>query len=331
MRVDKDALKSEFSLRAFGAKGWQTSPKINCPYCGRGGKFGFMFSGDSGVVHCFFCGTSKPITTYLTNIDRKDLIIKGAPSVSLELKLSKPNFSRDTDSKKLGRITMPHGVKFLTEDEYLDSRGFTKYHYDLFQPSYTNSFLEDKLKGYIIFKIFQDGELVSWLARSRNNYEWHKKNLEDFKNGIGELKLRYINSTGTDFDMILGGIDEVTGETDTVIIVEGMFDKINVDKLLNLGESKKIKCLFSFGNKVSDGQVKLLKCKKSVKNIILLYDFGTQKQSRGYGLTLQNFWNVRVAEIKENGVDPGDITKIYLDKVISEVYDPLKYRTRLIK
>lgn len=55
--------------------------------------------------------------------------------------------------------------------------------------------------------------------------------------------LRYENSIGTNFTKILGGFDELSSSVKDVIIVEGLFDKVGIDNLLQLWDCNSLKCV----------------------------------------------------------------------------------------
>ena len=328
MKINPERVKTDLSLTPFGAKGWLANHNMECPWCGRAGKFGFIFKGKSGVTHCFFCDTSKPVSIFLKETGRTELLSFEREFVSgSKLKSLRPKKTKIKDEIK--DVSLPRGIKRLKNDPYLDGRGFTKEHYKLFQPSFTKHFIEHKLHDTIIFKIFNNGKLVSWLARSRKSYEWHKENLEQFKAGEARLHLRYTNSEGTEFEKILGGLDEITENTEVVIVCEGLFDKINVDRRLKLNKFEETKCIFTFGNKFSSEQMNLLKAKKSVKTVILMYDHGTVKISREVGLNLSNYWQTWIAHLDDPDIDPGDMTLKQLNKVLGSVYSPMNYFSKL--
>ena len=316
--IRADKIISEFSLKPFGAKGWMKNDKLACPSCGRGGKFGFKISDVGGRVHCFICDYSANIYKYLKSTGRSDLI-----STDREYSAKAPikfNFSRFSDEESgediLPEVEMPFGCKNILHDDYLNKKGFTENDYKLFEPCITDSVIERKLNNYLIFKIKQEGRLVAWLARSKHSYDWHEENLRKHKENGDILQLRYRNSEGTDFNKILGGYDEINDNTDTVILVEGMFDRVGVNNKLMLDRQDGVKCCFTFGNKVSDAQISLLRNRKNLKNIVLLYDYGTVKQSKAYGMKLSKFFSTFVCLIEDSKVDPGDMPLPYLLKVL---------------
>jgi hypothetical protein len=211
------------------------------------------------------------------------------------------------------------------DDEYLNNRGFRPEHYAEFEPSYTNTPLEAKLKNFIIFKMKVNGVCVAWWARSRYSKEWHKENLEAYKRHEADLVLRYRNSENN-FQDLLGGCDElIEGKTETVIIVEGIFDKVNIDNLLGLQHLDDIKCCFTFGNNIGQGQINMM-LKKGIKNVILLYDFGTINESKESALKMKELFDrVYVTAIRKPGIDPGNIDLEYLEEVLRGAVDPISF------
>jgi hypothetical protein len=236
----------------------------------------------------------------------------------------------DQENEELVECKLPKGYNRIYFDSYLRERNFKTYQYDQFEVGITNNFLEKRLHNYLIFVLKQEGKMVGWLARSKYSKEWHKKNLEDYKSGICRLVLRYENSKGTDFDKILGGFDEITDNTVTVILVEGLFDKTNTSNILQTNKSEELKVCFTFGNKVSDNQIKLLR-KTKVKNIILMYDSNTIKQSRKYSMELSKYFNVEVCSINDPEIDPGNADKNFIYNLLDNSKNFLYfYNSKLI-
>lgn len=325
IRIDVDEVRSELNLTPFGAMGWLQNKNEACPFCGKSGKWAIKLSTEGGVCHCFRCGVKKGLKEYLKIINREDLIqIEYTNSLKTTLTELIPEVEDYQEEVGLKPITLPKRLKPLINDSYLDERGFTDYHYKEFEPCHTQSPLESKLKDYIIFKMKLEGETVAWLARSRKSKDWHKKNLSQYKKGKASLRLRYENSTGTDFTKLLGGYDELSKKTDTVIIVEGLFDKINIDNLLHLYEIEEVKCVFTFGNSVSKEQIRLIK-NKNVKNVVLMYDDMTVEQSKTAGMMLHKHFQTKIAHLTKPGVDPGDMDIDYLEEILDRLEDPINF------
>jgi hypothetical protein len=325
---NKDEIIQELNLKKFGSKGWLNSKELVCQSCNRSDKAGIYFLENRGVFSCMRCSVKIDLNIYLKQIGRTDLakgevILKQNNSI---LPLF-PQEIEEVEQTYLPKKKLPIGAKMIQKDEYLESRGFLPYHYENFKPCITK--LDLSRKHTIIFQIFDDrGVRVAWIARSKHSKEWHKENLKKYKNGEADLVLRYDNSNNTDFSYILGGINEITEKTDTVIIVEGIFDKVNVDKELELDKQEEVKCLFTFGDSIKEPQIDILVSKKQIKNVYLLYDFGEIENSKRFGILLkkQSKKNVFVCEIDIEGCDPGDLKKQQILSILNKSVDALTFK-----
>lgn len=336
MKVSRERLIQEFNLRPFGAKGWMNNKNLSCPFCGGGGdKFGiYLNDRGSGSFHCMRCDQKGSIFKFLKKIGRMDLLLM-TEDEDFTFKDQLENFlveSRLEDKDlELPEIGKPVGFKPITSDEYLEGRGWTPSQFEQFHVGTT---IEPTLKDKITFLLYEEGRLVGYLSRSKKSKEWHKENLEKAKKGLCKLVLRYDNSKGAEFEKIVGGLDEIVeGETVTVILVEGIMDKANTDKVLGLNDQKEVKCCFTFGCKLSDEQM-LKIFKKGVQKIILLYDSETIQQVKSTSLKMTKFFEVLIGEIiifkdpknkREGMKDPGEMNLEDFEEVFSNLKDPFDY------
>lgn len=314
MKINKQQVIDALGLKYFGSKGWMNSEDTRCPICNRVDKFGVLFTPTGGVTHCFYnCGDNMSLYAYLKHIGRNDLV-----NYEFEVRLSAKVRSLIEEvqvEEEIPEVTLPKGYERIYFDQYLKDRNFRYYQYQQFEVGITNHFLEKRLHGYLIFVLKQRGKIVGWLARSKKSKEWHKNNLEQFKLGKELLVLRYMNSTGTDFEKILGGFDDITERTETVIAVEGLFDKTNISNIVHDNTSEALKVIFTFGDKFSDHQIKLLKT-TAVRKVILMYDANTIKQSKQYSMELSKYFEVDVCYIDNPEIDPGNMTENYFNEII---------------
>jgi len=310
--MNKKKIISEFNLVLFGNKGWYHGD-LACPECGGKDKFGIFFTENSAITHCFYCSIKDSLYNLLQKIGRQDLIEYDKEYVAGK-ELS--GLKEEIKNKEEREIKLPIGFKRIYDDEYLNSRGFNKIKYDSFEPGISD--IDPAVDNKIIFKIFQNKKLKGWLARSKFSKEWHYDNLLKHKEFGERLILRYRNSNN-DFSHLLGGLDDINEETSTVILVEGLFDKINVDKLLNLDENDGLKCCFTFGDDISNEQVELIP--KSVDNIILMYDYKTIRQMKSAAGKLSIYFNVKVAVIDDPNIDPGNMDIKYFQKIFYNLND----------
>lgn len=331
MSFNKQIIIDEFLLKSFGVRGWMRSDLLICPSCGQNDEFAIKFTDNGGVMHCLHsksCNNySSSLYTYLRGVDKLDLI-EFERLIDFDVFPDFSEFNEVVEEEKgsLPFKKLPIGFKRLEFDEYLNSRGFFPKHYELFQVGYTR--LDPSLREHLVFQFFNEGgECIGWMSRSKKDKKWHDENLKKFKAGLCNLQLRYNNSHSTDFGKILGGYNEITRNTDTLIIVEGIMDKVNVDAKLGLLCGEGMKCCFTFGNKISIDQIGLINKFSNIKNIYLLYDGGTIKQSKQCGLfILSNTGkNVRVCDIKQKDFDPGDMDAVQLVESLEQSVDGFEF------
>lgn len=324
-RVNKDKMISEFNLKYFGAKGWMHSEDLPCPFCGKKDKFGVMFNDDGKFVyHCFKCDKKGSVRSLLEKIGRKDLIMSDGDdayevrqAVDASLKYSQ----KKDDDLACEEVKIPLAFKVLEHDDYLEGRGWEPWQYQLY---HAGTSIDPRLKNKIVFLLYENGKVIGYLARSRYSKEWHKENLRKFKEGKAQLCLRYDNSRATKFERVVGGIDEIIeGKTCTVILVEGIMDKANTDKVLHLNESPEVKCCFTFGCKLSHAQMEKL-YRKGVKTVILMYDPGTIQQVKSASLMLSKKFDIFIGELKGDK-DPGEMTFEDFESVFSRMSTPWQY------
>ncbi|MCK9543945.1 MAG: hypothetical protein M0R03_18145 [Novosphingobium sp.] len=268
--------------------------------CERSDKFGILFTNDGAVVTCMRCGESDSLYNYLIKINRRDLIEGFSAPVKNQLK-SLEKVVEESEDRDRKVVCLPGGYTRIYYDDYLDRRGFIPSDYKKYHIGVST---DHKLKNHLIFPIYQNGELKSWLARSRMSKEWHKQNLKDFKNKEASLVLRYYNSEGTEFSEMVGNLDNIVHSS--CILVEGLFDEQNVSNILkSLGIEEG--CGFTFGKSLSEEQVDLL-VEKGIKDLTLMYDPDALKEIEKYVMKYAHrFENIYGVALKGDK-DPGDLS-----------------------
>lgn len=260
------------------------NPKLNrrgqyicdCPFCGK--EQHFYISKTTQLWDCKKCGEYGSIYKLLKQLDKTYLLGGSTVEVRDNIKsirnlIEEQIVDDEVTLKELPVIKMPVGWKVsLASTKYLLQRGITPE--DCVRYNIGSTDLFRKYKNYVLVPIYDDGKIRGFVGR----YGAKK---------VPEDKLRYNNSAGTEFSELLFGYDEITQNTNTVILVEGIFDKIAVDKVLHLWDDEIIKCVCTFGKKISNQQIKKLMLKE-VTNVILLYDFDAIKEIKKYGLELEN-------------------------------------------
>jgi len=300
------------------------NPKLNrrgqyicdCPFCGKPEHF--YISKESQLWDCKKCGEFGSIYKLLKHLD-KTYLIGGATVLdkdtitSLREWIEKEIENESDELVPLPKVLMPVGWKPRLATSYLINRGITDEDCIRYNIGYTT--LMSKFKNYVLIPIFDNGVIRGFLGRYGS-----KK--------VPKEKLRYNNSIGTAFSELLFGYDEIVKwKTRTVILVEGIFDKIAVDKFLNLWGNDEIKCVCTFGKKISDVQQKKL-IFKGVTNVVLLYDFDAIKDIKKYGLELEKSFLTTITYTNKKDID--ECTQEEALEVFSRLYKPRDFNTDVI-
>lgn len=299
----------EMELRAKKDGGNKNLIVPECPYCGKtGGKFGIYIGKETShkkpfMAYCFSCRKSvRDVNQLLSDIGRSDLILEDTTSFE---KLDIPAFYSIEENElddSLEPIEMPMGWRRSFRNVYLTSRGFTMEDYDYFIVGTTcgrNWMYND----YVVFPILDNGDVVGYVAR----HTWSKKDIDEYNahaSASGQYKIRrYNNSTDNEFSKLLYNYDSVVdGETETVVLVEGVFDAIALTRKLDLYDNHRIVPVATFGKKISDVQIyKLLS--KGVANIIVAYDSDAKDATVDVATMLEEYFDVLVAYSSSEGKD----------------------------
>lgn len=260
----------------------------SCPFCGK--EKHFYINRGTQLFDCKKCGEEGNIIKLLHHLNKLFMLgeFKSIDRTKITLlnELSKDNDEEDIDLDVPER-KLPIGFKRVYSDEYLQGRKIKKSNFKKLEIGYTK--LIPSLEDYVIFSIKEDGVCKGYVARCT----WTKKRMQDYEKETGKKKLRYRNDKGAKFSNLLFGFDEITEETETVILVEGLIDKITLDNILDLDSSPEIKCCATFGKKISQFQILKL-FSKHLKKIILIFDDDAIPEMKKYGVLLSNFFNVEM-------------------------------------
>ena len=262
-----------------------------CPFCGR--EQHFYINKKTQMFDCKKCGEFGNIYKLLRFLD-KTYLLNGATIentdtiVSVRSMLASELESSDVSVTELPEVKMPVGWRVLhNSNPYLLNRGITPELCERYKFGSTK--MLRKYDNYVLIPIYDGGKIRGYIGRYGS-----KK--------VPDGKLRYNNSIGTKFAQLLFGYDEITENTATVILVEGIFDKIAVDKVLRLWESEEVKCVCTFGKKISAEQIEKLKV-KGVSRVILLYDFDAIKDIKRYGIELENHFVTSITYTTKKDID----------------------------
>ena len=333
MGVFVDKFKSDFHLVKSGDKGWYVSrikdTGLYCPFCHNENsqKLAFIFSENICSFKCPKCGNSLRLEQFLWRV-KKQQYITSQRQIKQQDILKKKNLIeqyKKEEIKELEEVSLPLFFKRLKYSSYLQNRGAKVGLYKHWIIGKTD--FEKSLKDYIIFVIPEEGKNVGWVARSQKS----KKEIDAYNATHDKKILRWRNSK-CDFAQIVFGLDEITEETQELIIVEGITSKMRVDCELELYKQHKIICCCTFGKKLSDIQLNKIKNKgKNIKKVILFYDSDAIKSSKKviYRL-IYDFQEIKVAfcnfkDEEGNFKDAGDLNKEELLQVLNSLQTPFEF------
>lgn len=264
----------------------------DCPFCGKAQHF--YISKETQLWDCKKCGEYGSIYKLLKQLNKTYLL--GGATVedreqikSIKLLLEEEMEEHEEALELLPVKKLPAGWKISAKSTpYLLDRGITPEDCKRYNIGATD--LYRKYKNYVIIPIYDNGEVRGFLGR------YGAKR-------VPSDKLRYNNSSNTEFGQLLFGYDEIIKDkTETVILVEGIFDKIAVDKVLQLWDIDEIKCVCTFGKKISEEQRRKL-IMRGVENVVLLYDFDALKDIKKYGLELEEYFNTSITYTMKKDID----------------------------
>lgn len=339
-REEKDFIISELTIELHAKLDGGRKNLIvpQCPYCGKeGGKFGIYVGPETErktflVSHCFSCGkTIKDPNQLFKDIGRSDLVIAETADFNF---LENPLFKQKEENEiedDLVVVGMPEGWKRVYKNNYLKARGFVCDDYTYF-PVGTTRGLNWKFDNYVVFPIIDNEDIVGYVSR----HIWDKKDIDEYnvsakRSGKYEIR-RYNNSIENDFSKLLYNYDAIIeGETDTVVLVEGVFDVIALVRKLELYENHRIAVVATFGKKISDVQMWKLQA-KGVRTVVIGYDGDAVTAINKAAERLNEFFDVFIAFIKDpeadfDSMDFWDIFDVFSDGLRT----PVEYKLNTVQ
>lgn len=318
MKSYENLLKNEILDSLHNAK-YNPRTKQICCDCICCGKESHMYINvQTGLWDCKKCGEYGNIYKLLRFLD-KTYLLEGATITdsdtitSVREMLANEIENSEVELLELPEVKMPVGWKVLkNSNSYLMGRGITPELCERYNMGTTDMFR--KYKNYVLIPIYDGGKIRGFIGR------YGSKRVPDDK-------LRYNNSIGTEFSQLLFGYDEITSRTRTVILVEGVFDKIACDKVLNLWSDDEIKCVCTFGKKISAEQIMKLKL-KGIINVILLYDFDAIREIKKFGLELENNFVTNITFTTKKDID--ECSESEALAVFEHLYKPRDFNVDVI-
>lgn len=324
MKLSESVLRSLFKFSFLDYR--KENVMTNCPWCGVN-EFGISLA-DNHTFNCFRkkkCGETGNIYKLLKKLDRLDLLgNNGIPSIKYDARLENIIEKKIEDVKfdlHIDTIKPPIGWRRMYSNYYLENRGFESF--EKYEVGYTK--IDHKLKDHVITLIREAGEIKAYIARIAKT----SNELKEMEEKTGKKIPRYKNSN-TDFSQLLVGYDEINDKTHTVILVEGLYGKDNVDKVLKLDYQDGVKCCSTSGAKISEVQVFKLQL-KGIKHLIIFFDIDVINKIKKYSLELLNeFETVKIVfskykDEKGNDKDPADLNEEEMIEVFKNPVDPIKF------
>lgn len=300
----------------------------NCPFCGHDGfKYGIYIGSNAGkkrfgMSNCYHCNRRfGSLKETLKALGREDLIPVETAELDDDTDIS-AMFDDEIDDD-LVEITMPKGYKRCYKNAYLKSRGWNTDDYEYF-PVGTNRAIEREYQDYIILEVLDEGRRVGFVARSilskeeidsynaRHHYQIRRYKNSDERNGNGFAKMLY------NYDAIEPMV------THSVILCEGPFDVVGLNRKLELYDNKSIVPVATFGKKISQEQMFKLQ-KKGVEQIVIGYDNDAKETTSRIGMELEKYFDVLIADI------PDGVGKDWDEMDVEDIYDVFAFNLKTIR
>lgn len=301
----------------------------NCPFCGHDEfKYGIYVGNNVGrkrfgMSNCYHCNRRfGSLKDTLKALDREDLL----PPETIELDDSDTDISDMLDDEiddDLVEIAMPRGYKRCFKNSYLKSRGWEVDDYEYF-PVGTNRSIEREYEDYIILEVRDEGRIVGFVARSILS-----KEEIDTHNARCHFKIRrYKNSDenkGNGFSKMIYNYDAIeTGTTHSVILCEGPFDVVGLNRKLELYDNKYIVPIATFGKKISQEQMYKLQ-KKGVDQVVIGYDNDAKETTSKIAMELDKYFDVLIADI------PDGVGKDWDEMDVEDIYNVFAYNLKTVR
>lgn len=301
----------------------------NCPFCGHDGfKYGIYVGNNIGkkrfgMSNCYHCNRRfGTLQATLKALGREDLLPKETAELDDEDDVVSDIFTDEIDDD-LVEISMPNGYKRCFKNQYLKSRGWVVDDYEYF-PVGTNRAFEREYEDYVILEVRDEGRRVGFVARSILS----KEEIDSYNSRHHYKIRRYKNSDereGNGFSKMIYNYDAIEPMvTHSVILCEGPFDVVGLNRKLELYENKSIVPVATFGKKISQEQMYKLQ-KKGVEQIVIGYDNDAKETTSRVAAELEKYFDVLIADI------PDGVGKDWDEMDIEDIYDVFAYNLKTIR
>jgi len=243
-----------------------------------------------GAFDCKKCLKRGSLLTLLYKLGKIELL--AGRRVDLNTDLTKLFIDEKVieASKPLPTIEMPPMFERQFSNEYLNSRKLSRQHYREYCCGEVKYSM--KHQDYAYIGLYQDSELKGYMGRYTGN----------------DPSVKRYNNSRSSFGQILGGYDQVDSLTKTIILVEGFFDKVAVDRALGLQNKFDTRCLHLNGKSISDTQMMKLLTTEHAEHIIFAFDLEAASQIKALGGRASTFFRKVSAVTPSGNGDWGDIS-----------------------
>lgn len=291
----------------------------DCPFCGHDGfKYGIYIGNNIGkkrfgMSNCYHCNRRfGNLQSTLKALGREDLLPKETADLDDDDDDVSEIFTDEIDDDLI-EISMPKGYKRCFKNRYLKSRGWVVDDYEYF-PVGTNRAFEREYEDYVILEVRDEGRLVGFVARSILS----KEEIDSYNSRHHYKIRRYKNSderNGNGFSKMIYNYDAIEPmETHSVILCEGPFDVVGLNRKLDLYDNKSIVPVATFGKKISQEQMYKLQ-KKGVEQIVIGYDNDAKETTSRVAMELEKYFDVLIADI------PDGVGKDWDEMDVEDIYD----------
>jgi hypothetical protein len=285
----------------------------NCPYCAKEGHF--FINVKTWLWDCKKCGESGNLFKLLSFLNLLYKYVVKTIDINKLTKLNEVVLDEEEDNSEPKNVKLPIGFSRIYSDSYLHERKFKLKDFYKYKVGKTD--VLSKFEDYVIFSLEENGENKGFVSRC----VLPKKEI------VSKGKLRYINSKNTEFSKLLFGSEELSESTDTLILVEGIFDKKAVDDYIESEEHVGIKCVATFGKKISKYQItKILKLAPNISTVILFYDLDAIKDTKKIAIEMNSFFNKVLVACLTSGKDPDESTKEEVLTALIESQSPVSFK-----
>lgn len=277
---------------------------IDCPYCGA--EKHLAIHAEKGIPHCWVCefiGVSPKPRLERILADLTSLPLQEVRAAIIQHRDSW--LSKEEEAPTIDETLLPDNCyRFEDEDSgknfesaflYLKKRKISIDKILRWDIRYTD-IGEDITSNRIIFPVYFKGELVSWVGRDLSKEEWRSR----YYNCPRENSTKELKET-------LYGFDKYPKGSKTLILVEGIFDKLNLmDNALGLYKAS-----------LSESQLDLV-IELDPEEVVLMLDNDAYYR-KGYPIAkeLSTYFPVKNIHLPK-GKDPADLSTPYLLHLISK-------------